>query len=411
MNYKQYHYLGTICLAIFISSCSKDDPKVVPEPQPEPEPEPVEYYWSAISTGQAHSLALSDEGKIYVWGDNTDGQLGNGTTAHVGRPTLLNSTKKWAKALTGYAHSLAIADDGTLWAWGLNDRGQLGLGTAEGMIMSPTQVGTDTDWESIAVGGNHSLAIKKDGSLWSWGSHDSGQLGNGQTSGQTTVPTRVGSDSNWAKVFACNNWKASFAIKTDGSLWAWGTGQNYMLGTGSTSAQDTPIEVGQGRKWKKVSYARSRNTFALAEDGTLWAVGRNNKSLLQINTTTKAQQTWAQVGTDNDWEDIAIFNLTAMAVKKNGDVYGWGANSYGELGNGAINEGSADEQYVKTITKIEGLSNVKEVALGFNFSLVRRDKSKSLCIAGSNFGDFPALGTGDAKSAPVLKHQCDITLF
>ena len=411
MNSRNHGFWGAVCLSILLSACSKSTDPAPIDPTVEPPVEPAEYYWSSISAGQAHSLALSDEGQLYVWGDNTEGQLGNGSTDHIGRPTLLPSTKIWTKALTGYAHSLAIAADGTLWAWGKNDKGQLGLGNEGTTVNRPIQVGSDTDWATIAVGGDYSLAIKKDGTLWAWGSQQNGRLGDGQTSGQINTPTQVGNDNSWANLFACNNWGSSFGIKTDGSLWAWGTGQNYMLGTGSTAAQPTPIEVGKGRKWKKVSYARSRNTFALADDGTLWAVGRNNKSLLQVNESTTAQQEWAQVGSDNDWEDIAIFNLTAMAVKKNGDLYGWGANVYGELGNGNLNEGGSDEGYVKTITKIDGVSGVKEVALGFSFSLIRKEKSKSLCIGGSNFADFPALGTGDASSAPILKHQCDITLF
>ncbi|WET68006.1 hypothetical protein [Sphingobacterium sp.] len=405
---KQVIYLTT--LAIALGSCSKSKIDETTTPGPDPEPQPQEYYWASVSSGQAHALALSEEGGIYVWGDNSEGQLGNGSQAVIAKPTKLAATQKWVKATTGYAHSLAIAEDGTLWAWGKNDEGQLGLGNYGDDVLVPTQVGTDKDWTTLAVGGSYSLALKKDGTLWTWGSHSSGSLGNGQTSGRTTSPTKVGADTNWKAIYAFNNWGASFAIKSDGSLWAWGKGQNYMLGTGSTSNQPAPVNVGIGKKWKTVASDRSRNTFAIAEEGTLWAVGRNNKGLLQLGTTA-AQTEFAQVGSDTDWENIATFNLSFLATKKNGDLYAWGENTYGELGNGTINSASNDELALKSITKIANQSNVKALAVGFNFSVLLKDKSKSLCIAGSNIGDFPSLGTGTATSAPILTHQCDITLY
>lgn len=405
---RQVLYLTT--LAMILGSCSKSKVDETVTPGPDPEPKPQEYYWSSVSTGQAHALALSEEGAIYVWGDNSEGQLGNGGQAVVSKPIKLVSSQKWLKAMTGYAHSMAIASDGTLWTWGKNDVGQLGLGTSGEDVLIPTQVGADKDWTELAIGGSYSLALKKDGTLWSWGNHASGSIGNGQTDGKTSVPTKVGTDTNWKSIFAFNNWGASFGIKTDGSLWAWGKAQNYMLGTGSTTNQSAPIQVGVNRKWKTVASARSRHTFAIAEDGTLWAVGRNNKGLLQVGNTTE-QKDFTQVGTDKDWENIATFNLTVLASKNNGDLYGWGINTYGELGNGAINSTSNDDLGVNTIKKISGQSNVKGIAIGFNFSVLRKDKSKSLCIAGSNLGDFPSLGTGSVSSAPILTHQCDITLY
>ncbi|EFK56233.1 hypothetical protein U0038_12735 [Sphingobacterium spiritivorum] len=408
MQYLNKKWTLGIILAVTMLSCSKKD--VIDDGGKEPEVEIPQNYWKSISNGQSHSLALSTDGGIYVWGDNTDGQLGTGNKEAVAKPVILTGTQKWSQARTGYSHSLAIATDGTLWAWGANAEGQLGLGNFGEAVTIPTKVGTDTDWSSIAVGGDYSLALKKDGTLWSWGNHQSGRLGNGQTSGRTTVPTKVGAANDWVKIFAWNNWGCGFAIKKDGTLWAWGTSQNYMLGTGTTANQLTPVEVGKGKKWKTVSYARSRNTLAIAEDGTMWAVGRNNKNLLQQGNST-AQENWVQVGKDNDWEDVSIFNLSVLAVKKNGDLYGWGTNTYGELGTGKINKSSTDEESVNEITKISGVSGAKEVLLGFNFSLIRKENNKSICIAGSNLGAFPSLGTGNAASAPILTHGCDITLF
>ena len=407
MKYAKFKIIALALVASIIASCSKSDPAITDPTKPE---ETKVYYWSSVSAGQSHALALSEEGAIYVWGNNNEGQLGNGSTENISKPIVLNSSTKWTKAVTGYEHTLAIANDGSLWAWGKNDAGQLGLGTTGASVLAPTKVGNDTDWTSVAVGGAYSIALKKDGSLWSWGSHSNGSLGNNSSSGSTNIPTKVGTDSDWEKIYAFNNWGASFAIKKDGTLWAWGKAQNYMLGTGSTTNQLTPIQVGSNKKWKTIASDRSRNTFAIASDGTLWGVGRNNKGLLQQGNTT-AQQSFVQIGTDTDWENVATFNLTVLASKKDGSLYGWGMNSYGELGNGILNSGSSDDLATATITKIEGQSNVKEITMAFNFSLLRKEKSKSICIAGSNLGSIPSLGTGNPASAPYTKHQCDITLF
>lgn len=406
MNYGKISLIGAVLLTAFVSACSKKDP-ITDNEKPE---EPKVYYWASVSAGQSHALALSEEGGIYVWGLNSEGQLGTNSTANVAKPILLNNGTKWTNAITGYEHTLAIAEDGSLWAWGKNDVGQLGLNSDENRILTPTRVGAATDWAQIAVGGNYSLALKKDGTLWSWGSHSNGSIGNGQSSGNTKTPTQVGSDKDWEKIYAFNNWGASFAIKKDGTLWAWGKAQNYMLGTGSTTNQLTPIQVGTDKKWKTLASDRSRNTFAIASDGTLWGVGRNNKGLLQQGNTI-SQQSFVQIGTDSDWENIATFNLTFLASKKDGTLYGWGSNTYGELGNGVVNSTSSDELATKTITKIEGITGVKQIAMGFNFSLLLKENSKSICIAGSNISGIPSLGTGNPASDPISKHQCDITLF
>jgi len=183
----------------------------------------------------------------------------------------------------GY-HTVAILADGTLWAWGRNLEGQLGNGTIshheDGITtpgIVPFQIGIAGNWAFVSAGGLHNAAIKTDGTLWAWGENDFGQLGDGTTENRT-VPVRIGSDNNWASVFAGGSY--TVAIKTDGTLWAWGTNDFGQLGDGTTENRTAPVQIGTSGNWKSVSVCGSyhsfdkKHTVAIKTDGTLWAWGR-----------------------------------------------------------------------------------------------------------------------------------------
>jgi hypothetical protein len=157
-----------------------------------------------------------------------------------------------------------------LWAWGNNFYGQLGDGTNTDKSV-PTRIGTATDWQSIsASGSSHSVAIKTDGSLWAWGNNFSGQLGDG-TNTNKSVPTRIGSDNDWLSI-KCGS--RIIAIKTDGSLWAWGSNASGQLGDGTTTPKNSPIRIGQESKWQIIAGDGS-HTLSIKSDGSLWAWGSN----------------------------------------------------------------------------------------------------------------------------------------
>ncbi|MCL2680725.1 MAG: hypothetical protein FWF11_04545, partial [Coriobacteriia bacterium] len=102
----------------------------------------------------------------------------------------------------GTVHSLAVRSDGTLWSWGSNLQGRTGLGTATGDQLTPAQVGTATNWTAVSAGGSHSLALQSDGTLWAWGNHNGGATGLGPTTGNQTTPAQVGTATNWTQVSA-----------------------------------------------------------------------------------------------------------------------------------------------------------------------------------------------------------------
>ena len=177
--------------------------------------------WQAIKTGGNHTVAIHIDGTLWAWGNNSDGEVGDGSANERISPVQIGAGK-WIAISAGHSHSLAIKADGTLWSWGNNYQGCLGLNTIEPYILKPTQVGTATDWTYIAAGHSLSFGIKRDGSLWGWGINLNGDVGNG-TITPITAPVRVGMATDW-KYVDSDDFTAG--IKTDGTLWTWGSYNN-----------------------------------------------------------------------------------------------------------------------------------------------------------------------------------------
>ena len=137
-------------------------------------------FYRTIAAGIYHSLALCDDGTIWGWGDNDHGSVGDGTATDAAVPTQENSkTTDWRAVSAGGAHSLALRADGTLWGWGRNEFGELGDNTTTDRHVPTQEVSGSTDWAAISSGMSFSLGLKNDGTLWTWGLNDKGQLGDG----------------------------------------------------------------------------------------------------------------------------------------------------------------------------------------------------------------------------------------
>jgi len=146
---------------------------------------------SVFSAGGAHSMAIDTSGNLWAWGANGSGQVGDSTsTTDYTWPYEVSANGSWARVAAGGLHSLALTTGGALYSWGDNTYGQLGNGTTTNSNV-PTQVGTDTHWVAITAGQYTSMAVKSDGSLWIWGRNDSGQSGNGTTTSPITTPTQL----------------------------------------------------------------------------------------------------------------------------------------------------------------------------------------------------------------------------
>lgn len=244
----------------------------------------------------------------------------------------------WQKIESGGSHTLAIKSDGTLWAWGNNFHGALGDGTFTNRS-TPVQIGTGANWAFITANEtvnstpkqNFSLAIKTDGTLWAWGNNSYGQLGIGPT-GNYNTPVQVGTDNDWLTVSAGATY--SLGIKTNGTLWAWGNNQNGELGLGDFVPRSVPVQVGTGTNWANVS-AGYYASAAITTGGTIWTWGVNITGQLGDGTNID-KNVPVQVGTETDWQIVSNSGIHMMAIKSNGTLWGWGSNSVGQLGNGTF---------------------------------------------------------------------------
>jgi alpha-tubulin suppressor-like RCC1 family protein len=191
---------------------------------------------------------------MWSWGDGSNGRTGQGDESDRNSPCQIGALTTWSKIHTHYQSGYAIKTDGTLWSWGGNAYGELGLGDRT-YRSSPVQVGSDTNWSNIGCAGTEAaLGLKTDGTLWSWGINDNGQLGLGDTTHRSS-PCQIGSLTTWAVLnrpgYALGN--SSAAIKSDGTLWVWGRNSSGQLGLGDRTDRSSPVQVGSSSGWKRIA--------------------------------------------------------------------------------------------------------------------------------------------------------------
>jgi alpha-tubulin suppressor-like RCC1 family protein/invasion protein IalB len=278
----------------------------------------------------------------------------------------------------GGDHSLIISADGTLWACGRNDYGQLGDGTTTDRS---TPVPVMSGVQGISAGEEYSLILKTDGTLWACGHNNYGQLGDGTTKDRTT-PVQVMSEVQCISA----GYDHSLIIKSDGTLWACGYNNIGQLGDGSTTNRSTPVQV-MGDV-KSIS-AGSNHSLILRTNGTLWACGANNLGELGDGTTTD-HPTPVQVMSDVKSISAGDF-LYSLILKSDGTLWGCGYNSYGQLGDGTTSN---------QIIPVQVMNNVQSISTGFLHSLILKTNG-TLWACGSNY--YGQLGNGfiTDRSPPV----------
>ncbi|WP_334143853.1 RCC1 domain-containing protein [Rhabdothermincola sp.] len=207
--------------------------------------------WVAVSAGAGFSLALKADGSLWSWGENSFGQLGLGDLDDRSVPTRVGLDEGWVdiSASPNGSHAFARKPDGTLWAWGYNEDGELGLGDSAPHL-EPTPLGSESDWADVEASDSGGFALKADGTLWAWGANNFvGQLGVGDTSGRG-VPTQVGTDTDWVTV--APGASHTLALKADGTLWVWGGNYVGQLGLGDFENRLSPTMAGSAT-WQAVA--------------------------------------------------------------------------------------------------------------------------------------------------------------
>jgi alpha-tubulin suppressor-like RCC1 family protein len=282
-----------------------------------------------VSAGRYHSLALRSDGTVWTWGYNGYGQLGLGTTKQTNFPVKVSSLVNVAAIGGGYYHSAAVTQDGKIWTWGLGSYGQLGNGTTNRTQTTPIQVlGLSGQGASVSAGVYHSVALQSDGTVWTWGYNKYGQLGQGYTNEFINSAVKIPGLSGVSRVVAGDYFTA--ALKTDGSVWAWGY-NGGRLGDGTSLHRSSPVRVTNLTNVAEI-YAGWSHMLAVKQDGTVWSWGVNSSGQLG-NGTWSASTKPIQVTGLSSVVGLGSGAAHSLALKNDGTVWSWGKNNAGQLGN------------------------------------------------------------------------------
>ena len=310
----------------------------------------------------SYTIVGKTDGQLWVWGSNSVGQIVTSVTTAFSVPFQGSVLSPWKQIGGGANHNTAVHLDGRLFTWGLNTSGQLGDGTIATKSI-PTQIGALTDWSQVSGGSVHSAAVKTDGTLWVWGSLNPWGLGLSDIVNRSS-PVQVGSMTNWKQV-SCGS-ATTIALKVDGTLWAWGNNANGGLGLGDIVHRSSPVQVGSLTTWKIV--AGSSHTIALKVDGTLWAWGTNSNGQLGLGDVTNRSSP-VQIGLLNNWKQCyPNGTVHTIALKVDGTLWAWGNNANGQLGLNDVVHRSSPVQ-------VGSLTNWKSVTAGDNHTIAIQDLS------------------------------------
>jgi alpha-tubulin suppressor-like RCC1 family protein len=316
--------------------------------------------WKQVSSGDNHTAAIKTDGTLWIWGNGGYGRLGNAvTTGSISTPvTTFAGGTNWKQVSSGGQYTSAIKTDGTLWTWGRGNFGQLGNATITNVSTPVTTFAGGTNWKQVSCGYAYTSAIKTDGTLWTWGRGNLGQLGNAQVNNRSTPVTTFAGGNNWKQVSSQNSHTS--AIKTDGTLWTWGNSANGRIGNAvvTTFSISTPITTfSGGTNWKQV-HSGYGHTVAIKTDGTLWTWGYGYFGRLGNASTTDVSTPVTTFAGGTDWKQVNSNSGSehTSAIKTNGTLWTWGRNNNGQLGNAQITNVSTP------VTTFAGGTNWKQVS-------------------------------------------------
>ncbi len=290
--------------------------------------------WKQISAGFYNSAGVRTSGTAWVWGYNSFGRLGDGTTMSRSSPvSVIGGFTDWCGISAGSAVILGIRSNGTAWAFGgQNANGNLGDNTTVSKSSPVSVVGGFTDWCQVSSGSLHSQALRQNGTAWGWGAGSYGRLGTGNTFNQSSPTSAVGGFTDWCQISAGSY--HSLAVRQNGTAWAWGNNTQGRLGDGTTVSKTSPVSVVGGfTDWCQVSGGQA-HSLGVRQNGTAWAWGCNGQGRLGDGTTVSKLSPVSVVGGFTDWCQIsASLGNHSLAVRQTGTAWAWGCNTQGQLGD------------------------------------------------------------------------------
>jgi alpha-tubulin suppressor-like RCC1 family protein len=310
--------------------------------------------WKQVACGESHVGAIKTDGTLWMWGYNFYGQLGTNDAPYRSSPIqTVSAGTNWKQVSCGGVHTGAIKTDGTLWMWGNNSYGQLGTNDRTDRSSPIQTVSAGTNWKQVSCADAHTGAIKTDGTLWMWGYNYNGELGTNDLTLRSSPIQTVSAGTNWKQV-SCGTYHTG-AIKTDGTLWMWGVNGAGRLGINNIVNRSSPIQtVSAGTNWKQVACGNS-HTGAIKTDGTLWMWGANGTGFLGNNDRTDYSSPIQTVSAGTNWKQVACGQFITGAIKTDGTLWTWGDNLYGQLGTNDTTKRSSP------IQTVSGGTNWKQV--------------------------------------------------
>lgn len=283
---------------------------------------------TAIATGGYHTLALRGDGTLWAWGSNRSGEQGNIDSVSRSTPVQVDLSNVIAIS-AGVHSSVALRGDGTVWTWGFvygpPDTSGWGWSNAPTLV----QMQGLNSVVAVAAGGGHFIALKDDGTVWTWGANMRGELGDGTTINRI-VPVRVQNLSNVIAIDAGSS--TSLALRSDGTVWAWGWDGIGNVEDTSATTRTAPVQVQNLSNIAAIS-GRGSHSLALKDDGTVWAWGVNRRGELGDGTTINRVAP-VRVQNISGVTAIAANWSYSIALKEDGTVWAWGRNDWAELGDG-----------------------------------------------------------------------------
>jgi len=316
-----------------------------------------------VAAGRIHNLAVRSDGTVTAWGLNDHGALGDGTTTDRSTPVRVSGLSGViTQVAAGESFSLALRSDGTVWAWGRNDRGQLGRGTISSGELVPARVAVLNRITKISAGRDFALALRSDGIVFAWGANRFGQVGNGSTSySPVSVPVKIAGLSQVTGISA--GWDSALATENSGisaitSVWVWGNNEDGQLGDGTLTGHPTPERVtGLPASVAGIS-AGGQFAEVLGTDGSVWGWGTNGIGQLNFAPTgDPVTRPVSVIAAGSRITQISAGGAHTLALRSDGTVLAWGLGVRGQLGNGIQTQVSGPVQ-------VTNLGGAMQVAAG-----------------------------------------------
>ena len=361
--------------------------------------------FTAVSSSNFHSTARKTNGTYWVFGGGGGGVLGNTTGSNELTPILIPNSSTWIYLKSNRSASFAITSSGTLWATGANFFGSLGNGNA-----TPTttfqQIGNQSNWKVIDGDEDFTIALKTNNTLWAWGHNNYHQLGNGNTTDSYT-PIQISPDADWRMIESAGN-DASFALKNNGTMWGWGNNNSFILGDDNIfSYLATPTQINTDNDWRTITCGTS-HALAIKTNGTLWAwgdygFGQTGIDLNNLPAGWLGPHVPRQIGTDNNWQSLAAGAKTSMGIKTDGTLWVWGVNNVNQLGDGT----NINRRFVPY--QIGTDTNWASINSGFQYCIALKTDGSMWAWGDNTYGQL-GNGTTDNILVPTLVNVTGCTL-